>query len=90
MTNLGKKVGGDQVRPVQAKVEAILAVPFPPLGTSLWWVTTGVFVRIFPLAAPLTDLFSPKVGFCWSTLCQSAFKKLNPYLSVPRVVCAVL
>lgn len=52
VTYLGKQVGGGQVRPVKAKVEAILAVPPTVLsfaGIWLWSAIIGAFVQTFRL-----------------------------------------
>lgn len=96
VTYLGKRVGGGEVRPVQAKVEAILSVPVPTNRTELrrYLAMVGYyrgFCKNFSsVAAPLTDLLSPKVDFCWSSLCQSAFEQTKsllvnaPVFSAPR------
>ena len=96
VTYLGKRVGGGQVRPVQAKVEAILSVPVPTTRTELRRYLAMVgYYRAFcknfsAVASPLTDLLSPKVDFRWSALCQSAFEQTKsllvnaPVLSAPR------
>lgn len=96
VTYLGKRVGGGQVRPVQAKVEAILAVPVPTNRTELrrYLAMVGYyrgFCKNFSsVAAPLTNLLSPKVDFIWTENCQSAFVQTKnllmhaPVLAAPR------
>jgi len=96
VTYLGKRVGGGQVRPVEAKVEAILSVPVPTTRTELrrYLAMVGYyrgFCKNFSsVAAPLTDLLSPKLAFIWSDRCQSAFEQTKhllvnaPVLSAPR------
>lgn len=96
VTYLGKRVGGGEVRPLQAKVEAILAVPVPKTRTELrrYLAMVGYYrgfcENFSAVASPLTDLLSPKVDFRWSPLCQSAFEQTKsllvnaPVLSAPR------
>uniref|UniRef100_A0A3Q2CRI2 ribonuclease H n=1 Tax=Cyprinodon variegatus TaxID=28743 RepID=A0A3Q2CRI2_CYPVA len=96
VTYLGKRVGGGQVRPVEAKVEANLSVPVPTTRTELRrYLAMVVYYRGFcknfsSVAAPLTDLLSPKLAFIWSDQCQSAFEQTKhllvnaPVLSAPR------
>lgn len=94
VTYLGKQVGGGQVRPVQAKVEAILAVPPPANRTELrrYLAMVGYyrgFCKNFSaVAAPLTDLLSPKVAFCWTDACQSAFDDTKALLVKAPVLAA--
>ena len=72
-------VGGGKVRPVQAKVESIVAFPIPATRTELRRYLAMVdyyrgFCRNFSaVASPLTDLLSPKVPFIWTECCQRAF-----------------
>uniref|UniRef100_A0A8C5E2N5 ribonuclease H n=1 Tax=Gouania willdenowi TaxID=441366 RepID=A0A8C5E2N5_GOUWI len=94
VTYLGKQVGGGQVRPVQAKVEAISAIPPPVNRTELrrYLAMIGYyrgFCKNFSVvAAPLTDLLSPKVEFCWTQACQFAFDQTKTLLVNAPVLAA--
>lgn len=94
VTYLGKRVGGGQVRPVQAKVEAIFAVPVPTNRTELrrYLAMVGYyrgFCKNFSaVATPLTDLLSPKVDFYWTDGCQHAFEQTKSLLINASVLAA--
>lgn len=94
VTYLGKVVGGGQVRPVQAKVESIVAFPVPTTRTELRRYLAMVgYYRGFcnnfsAVASPLTDLLSPKVPFMWSDCCQAAFEKTKSLLLCAPVLAA--
>ena len=91
---LGKVVGRGEVHPVQSKVEAILAFPVPGsrrdlhcfLGMAGYY--RGSCKNFSAVAAPLTDLLSPKVRFVWSDICQHAFQQLKALLTDAHVLAA--
>lgn len=72
VTYLGRQVGGGKVRPVEAKVSAIIQFLAPETRCELkqFLGMTGYyrcFCRNFStVVQPLTDLTSPKVEFVWS------------------------
>lgn len=96
VTYLGKVVGQDEVRPVQAKVEAIQWFPVPTtkkdlmrfLGLAGFY--PGFFHNFSTVAAPLTELLKAKTKFVWSAECQSAFEAIKsllcdcPVLAAPQ------
>lgn len=96
VTYLGKVVGHGQVRPMTAKVEAILAYPTPATRRDLRRFLGLVgyyrcFCRNFStLVAPLTALCSPSVPYRWTDDCEAAFKAAKsllcsaPVLSAPN------
>ena len=91
---LGKVVGRGEVRTVQAKVEAIHDFPAPAsrrdlrcfLGMAGYY--RGFCKNFSAVAAPLTDLISPKVRFVWSEGCQYAFEQIKDLLSNAPVLAA--
>lgn len=97
VTYLGKKVGNGEVRPIEAKVDAILAYPVPTTRRELRRFLGMIgYYRCFcknfsTVVAPLTKLCSPKITFKWTDECQNAFlcsKSLlcsAPVLSAPEV-----
>lgn len=76
---LGRQVGQGQVRPVQAKVEAVANFPVPStrrelrrfLGIAGYY--RGFYKNFSSVVAPLTTLLSPSPSFVWSGECQYAF-----------------
>lgn len=77
-THLGKKVGNREVRPVEAKLNAIIAYPVPTKRQELqrFLGMTGYcrwFCKNFlTVVTPLTKLCSPNV-FNWTEECRNAF-----------------
>lgn len=75
VTYLGKVVGRGQVRTLKEKVGHIVAFPAPTSRTELrrYLAMVGYYRGFCPnfsaVAAPLTDLLSPKVAFVWSAEC---------------------
>ena len=92
VTYLGKRVGGCEVRPGEAKVTAITAFPVPTTRRELrrFLGMAGYyrgFCRNFSSVAPLTSLLSPFVPFAWSPDCQHAFASVKALLcSTPVLV----
>lgn len=91
---LGRKVGQGQVRPLEAKVAAIVDYPVPPnrralrrfLGMAGYYRN---FCRNFSVVVrPLTNLLSPKVDFVWSPDCQHAFESVKSLLCHAPVLAA--
>lgn len=88
---LGKKVGQGQVRPVDAKVQAILDFPAPQTRREFrrFLGMTARFVKKFSdVVAPLTSLASPKSPFLWSDNCQCAFQVAKALLCSAPVLAA--
>ncbi|KAI2660984.1 Retrovirus-related Pol polyprotein [Labeo rohita] len=79
VTYLGKEVGQGQVRPVEAKVTAILEFPVPTARRELRrFLGMAGYYRSFcknfsTIVSPLTALLSPSKSFDWSAECQYAF-----------------
>ena len=88
MTFLGHIVGQGQVRPVEAKVEAISDFPVPTGKRQLMrFLGMAGYYRKFcnnfsVIAEPLTNLlYDKKVRYVWNKACQS-FVRFGPYLKV--------
>ena len=95
VTYLGKTVGGGQVWPVGAKIEAICNFAAPEnrrelrrfLGMAGYY--RAFCVNFSTVVTPLTNLLSPKVQYEWSPGCQEAFNNVklllasSPVLSAP-------
>lgn len=96
VTYLGKQVGQGCVKPVEAKVTAILEFPTPRnkrelrrfLGMSGYY--RGFCCNFSTVVSSLTDLLSTTKSFKWSTECDKAFKAAKdllchaPVLSAPN------
>ncbi|XP_063963929.1 uncharacterized protein LOC135156194 [Lytechinus pictus] len=88
---LGHVVGSGHVRPLSAKVEAILAFPTPTNRKELMrFLGMAGYYRRFchnfsDVVAPLTNLLRKEVKFIWSSDCQSAFDKVKALLSTNPV-----
>lgn len=94
VTYLGKQVGRGEVRPLDAKVTAIVNFPVPTtrrelrrfLGMVGYYRT---FCRNFStVAEPLTKLLSPSASFHWSSECDHAFNSVKVLLSSAPVLTA--
>lgn len=91
---LGKVVGCGVVRPIEAKVEAILCFDAPSSRRELkrFLVMVGYYrsfcCNFATIATPLTNLLSPKVTFVWNETCQVAFDSLKALLSTVPVLSA--
>ena len=94
VTYLGKQVGLGQVRPVDAKITAILSYPVPSTRRELrrFLGMTGYyrcFCKNFSVVvAPLTTLCSPSVPFVWGDGCQQAFDACKALLCNAPVLAA--
>ena len=91
---LGHGVGHGQVRPLQAKVEAISQMPIPDTRKKLlrFLGMAGFYRRFCPnfsvIAVPLTNLLR-KVKFVWTEDCTVAFERVKSLLlSSPVLVAA--
>ncbi|KAL0152873.1 hypothetical protein M9458_051806 [Cirrhinus mrigala] len=96
VTYLGRQVGQGCVRPVAAKVEAILQFPTPSnkrelrqfLGMAGYY--RGFFRNFSAVVSPLTDLLSSSRKFIWDSGCSLAFDAVKdllcnaPVLSAPK------
>lgn len=96
VTYLGKIVGQGQVKPVKAKVEAVVSFPSPTnkrelrrfLGMAGYY--RGFCRNFSTVVAPLTDLLSTERKFVWNEVCESAFCSAKdllcnaPVLSAPN------
>ena len=90
---LGHVVGGGKVKPVNAKVEAILKVPIPQTRKQIrsFLGMAGdyrKFCKNFStIACPLTDLLKKNNRFDWTPSCQAAFVELkNRLIQTPVLV----
>uniref|UniRef100_A0A669CU45 Gypsy retrotransposon integrase-like protein 1 n=1 Tax=Oreochromis niloticus TaxID=8128 RepID=A0A669CU45_ORENI len=94
VTYLGKQVGQGQVRPILAKIQAILDFPAPRTRRELRNFLGMVgyyrgFCRNFAeVVAPLTSLTSVLKPFVWSSACQSAFLAVKTLLCSAPVLAA--
>ena len=94
VTYLGKVVGHGQVRPVNAKVEAVLSYPTPTTRRELRrFLGLAGYYRCFcknfsVLVAPLTALCSTSVPFVWTSDCESAFNAAKSLLCSAPVLSA--
>ncbi|XP_023191398.1 uncharacterized protein LOC111608951 [Xiphophorus maculatus] len=97
VTYLGHVVGQGQVRPVAAKVQAVLNFPVPVTKKDLMrFLGLVSYYRCFcknfsSVVAPLTNLLSKDAKFDWSPSCQHAFEQVKqllccaPVLAAPRL-----
>lgn len=94
ITYLGREVGQGQVRPIEAKVSAIVEFPVPLsrkelrrfLGMSGYYRN---FCKNFStVVSPLTSLVSPLRAFVWSDECQNAFDSAKALLCNAPVLAA--
>ena len=87
ITYLGHNVGQGQVRPMQAKVEAVVNFPQPRNRRELMsFMGLAGYYRKFcnnfaSVVLPLTNLLRKDVKFVWSEACQCAFSKVKAILS---------
>ena len=93
---LGFVVGHGKLKPLEAKVTAVLNYPVPKTRKELRRFLGMVsFYRSFcpnlsEILAPLTDMTSPNVTLDWTDECQLAFEKAKsilgskPVLSIPQ------
>ena len=94
VTNLGKQVGQGQVRPVDAKVAAIVSLQVPSTRCELRrFLGMAGYYRCFcknfsVIVAPLTKLCSPLVPFVWNSECEHAFKSAKSLLCCAPVLAA--
>ena len=91
---LGRVVGQGQVRPVDAKVKAVVQFPTPTTKKELMRFLGMVgYYRSFcqnfsSVVAPLTDLLKGSVKFVWSPGCESAFQNVKSLLCSAPVLAA--
>ncbi|KAL3866009.1 hypothetical protein ACJMK2_043350 [Sinanodonta woodiana] len=94
VTFLGHIVGHGQVRPIDAKVEAISNFPVPENRKQLMrFLGMAGYYRKFCsnfsiVAEPLTNLLTKKSKFCWTQKCQEGFDKLKAILKAAPVLAA--
>ena len=91
---LGHIVGQGQVKPVEAKVEAISDFPVPTGKRQLMrFLGMAGYYRKFcnnfsVFAEPLTNLLSKKAKYVWTDDCQKSFDKLKAILRSAPVLLA--
>ncbi|XP_033761567.1 uncharacterized protein LOC117343335 [Pecten maximus] len=91
---LGHTVGLGQVKPVQAKVEAIDKFPIPSNRKEVMrFLGMAGFYRNFcpnfsTVAYPLTNLLQKNVKFKWNAECQVSFEKIKAILTNKPVLVA--
>ena len=89
---LGHLVGQGQIRPVDAKIEAVANFPIPVNKKQLmrFLGMTGYyrkFCRNFSsVAAPLTDLLKKDKKYVWDGKCEKAFMKIKSLLLTAPVL----
>ena len=85
VTFLGHLVGQGQVKPLEAKVNAISEFPVPKCKRQLMrFLGMAGYYRKFcknfsGIAEPLTNLLKKSTKFKWNDKCQDAFDRLKPY-----------
>ena len=81
-------MGQGQVKPVEAKVEAISDFPVPTgKGQLMHFLGMAGFYRKFcnnfsVIAEPLTNLLGKRVKYVWTDDCRKSLTSLRPYLKV--------
>ena len=91
---LGHVVGQGVVRPVAAKVEAIMNFPVPTNKKELmrFLGVAGYYRKFCPnfseVVSPLTNLLCKNMKFSWSCHCEQAFQKLKAILQSTPVLMA--
>ena len=91
---LGHVVGSGQVRPISAKVEAVVNFPTPTNRKELMrFLGMAGYYRRFcqnfsDVVAPLTNLLRKEVKFIWSSDCEAAFNQAKALLSTSPVLMA--
>ncbi len=94
VTYLGKQVGQGLVRPIEAKVQAVIDYPVPHTRRALrrflgmCGYYRGFCCNFADVVAPLTSLSSPKTEFRWSPACQHAFEAAKALLCSAPVLSA--
>ncbi|KAL0153990.1 hypothetical protein M9458_050705, partial [Cirrhinus mrigala] len=94
VTYLGKEVGHGTVRPLEAKVQAIVEFPVPKSKRDLRrFLGMAGYYRNFcknfsDVVKPLTDILRKAVSFNWDTKCEIAFESLKTLLCNAPVLAA--
>lgn len=94
VTYLGKVVGQGHLRPVDAKVSAIVAFPAPTTKRELrrFLGLVGYYCcfchNFLSMVAPLTDQLRARAKFVWSPQCQLAFVNVKALLCSAPVLLA--
>uniref|UniRef100_A0A8C1TD20 Gypsy retrotransposon integrase-like protein 1 n=1 Tax=Cyprinus carpio TaxID=7962 RepID=A0A8C1TD20_CYPCA len=94
VTYLGKEVGEGQVKPVEAKVAAIVDFPVPTSRRELRrFLGMAGYYRSFcknfsTVVTPLTSLLSPANSFIWTEDCQNAFEEVKAMLYSAPILAA--
>lgn len=88
---LGHIVGNDQVKPVKAKVEAIVNFSTPTCKELMRFLgMAGYYWKFCPnfssIAYPLTNLLCKNSKFLWGESCQNAFEQIKAILTVSPVL----
>ena len=91
---LGHVVGGGEVKPITAKVDAINNFPVPSNKKELMrFLGMAGYYRRFcknfsVIVKPLTDLLYKDTKFNWVEKCQVAFEKVKAMLTNEPILCA--
>jgi hypothetical protein len=94
VTYLGHIVGQGEVKPIQAKVEAIAKIPTPASRKELMRCLgmAGYYRKFCPnfsnVTEPLTNLLKKGQQFIWSDKCQEAFQKVKTLLMSSPILIA--
>lgn len=92
MTYFGKQVG--QMRPIAAKMQAIIDFPVPqtkkdlPQFLGMCGFYCGLCRNLSDVVSPLTELASPLKSFLWPSSCQVAFESAKALLCSAPVLAA--
>lgn len=94
VTYLGKEVGEGQVKPLEAKVAAIVDFPVPTSRRELRrFLGMAGYYRSFcknfsTVVTPLISLLSPANSFIWTEECQNAFEEVKAMLYSAPILAA--
>ena len=90
VTFLGHLLGQGQVKPLEAKVNAISEFPVPKCKRQLMrFLGMAGYYRKFCISqVPLTNLLKKRSKFKWNDKCQDAFGRLRAILKSPPVLLA--
>ena len=86
VTFLGHVAGNEQIKPLKAKVQAIMEYPAPTNKRKLmrFLAMVGYYHRFCQnfstITAPLTNLLRKNQEYTWSTDCQDFFVKVKAFL----------
>ena len=89
---LGFEIGHGKIKPIMAKVQAVVNFPVPNSRKELRrFLGMAGYYRKFcknyaDVVHPLTSLTSPKIKYTWSNECQVAFEQVKTMLASPPIL----